>query len=78
MGRELDLGFRIFQMRQTISAKEMDALLRALQDPEILRTIIEYGDMDRPGILVKKLLRKPAILRCAAPLFRSGLLSLFR
>jgi flavin-dependent dehydrogenase len=78
MGRELDLGFRIFQMRQTISAREMDALLRALQDPEILHTIIEYGDMDRPGILVKKLLRKPAILRCAAPLFRSGLLSLFK
>ncbi len=31
MGRELDLGFRIFQMRQTISAQEMDALIRALE-----------------------------------------------
>jgi digeranylgeranylglycerophospholipid reductase len=78
VGRELDLGFRIFQMRQTISAQEMDALIQALSDPEIVRTIVAYGDMDRPGVLVKKLLRKPAILRCAAPLFRSGLLSLFR
>ena len=78
MGRELDLGFRIFQMRQTISAQEMDALIRALRDPEIVRTIVAHGDMDRPGVLVKKLLRKPAILRCAAPLFRSGLLSLFK
>jgi geranylgeranyl reductase family protein len=78
IGRELDLGFRIFQMRQNISAHEMDALIRALDDPDIVRTIVEYGDMDRPGVLVKKLLRKPAILRCAAPLLRSGLLSLFK
>jgi digeranylgeranylglycerophospholipid reductase len=77
MGRELDLGFRIFQMRQTISAREMDAFIRALSDPEVVRTIVAYGDMDRPGVLVKKLLLKPAILRCAAPLLRSGLLSLF-
>jgi len=77
MGRELDLGFRIFQMRQTISAREMDALIRALSDPEVVRTIVAYGDMDRPGVLVKKLLFNPAILRCAAPLLRSGLLSLF-
>jgi digeranylgeranylglycerophospholipid reductase len=78
IGRELDLGFRIFQVRQTLSAQEMDALIRALGDPDIVRTIVEFGDMDRPGILVRKLLRKPAILRCAAPLLRSGLLSLFR
>ena len=51
---------------------------RDLYDPDIIRTIVEYGDMDRPGILVKKLLRKPAILRCAAPLLRSGLLSVFK
>jgi digeranylgeranylglycerophospholipid reductase len=78
MGRELDLGFRIFQMRQKISAEEMDALIRALNDPDIVRTIVKYGDMDRPGGLVKKLLFKPAILRCAAPLVRSGLQSLFQ
>jgi hypothetical protein len=65
-------------MRQNISAHEMNALIRALDDPDIIRTIVAYGDMDRPGVLVKKLLRKPAILRCAAPLLRSGLLSLFK
>jgi digeranylgeranylglycerophospholipid reductase len=77
IGRELDLGYRIFLMRQKISATDMDAIIRALDDPDILRTIVEYGDMDRPGILVKKLLKKPAILRCAAPFIRSGLFSLF-
>jgi digeranylgeranylglycerophospholipid reductase len=78
IGRELDLGFRIFQIRQNISAGDMDTLIQALDDPDIKRTIVEYGDMDRPGVLIRKLLRKPALLRCAAPLLRSGLLSLFR
>jgi geranylgeranyl reductase family protein len=78
LGRELDLGFRIFQMRQNLSAGDMDLLIRALDDPEIKRIIIENGDMDRPGVLVRKLLRKPALLKCAGPIIRSGLLSLFR
>jgi digeranylgeranylglycerophospholipid reductase len=77
MGWDLELGFRIFQMRQKISEDEMDALIRALKDPDILDTIVKYGDMDRPGSLIKRLLLKPAILRCAAPLIRSGLQSLF-
>jgi geranylgeranyl reductase family protein len=78
IGHELDFGFRIFQMRQKISAPDMDVLIRALNDPEIIRTIVEYGDMDRPGVLIKKLLCKPAMLRCAAPLIRSVLLSLLQ
>jgi digeranylgeranylglycerophospholipid reductase len=78
LGRELDLGFRIFKMRQNLSAGDMDTLIRILNDPEIKRIIIEDGDMDRPGVLVRKLLRKPALLKCAAPIIRSGLLSLFR
>jgi len=78
LGRELDLGFRLFHLRQKISATEMDALIQALNDPDIIRTITEYGDMDRPGTLIKKLMVKPGILRCAPPLLRSGLRSLFR
>jgi geranylgeranyl reductase family protein len=77
MGWDLELGFRLFQMRQKISEDDMDALIRALQDPDILDTIVKYGDMDRPGSLIKRLLLKPAILRCAGPLIRSGLQSLF-
>ncbi|MDD1699865.1 MAG: NAD(P)/FAD-dependent oxidoreductase [Methanoregula sp.] len=77
IGRELDLGFRLFRLRQKISAYDMDALIRGLNDPDIIRTIVDYGDMDRPGKLVKKLLGKHAMLRCAGPLIRTGLQSLF-
>ncbi len=76
-GRELDLGYRLFEMRQKISVKDTDALLQALNTPSILRTIEESGDMDRPGILIKKLLVNPAILRLAGPLLHAGLHTLF-
>jgi digeranylgeranylglycerophospholipid reductase len=76
-GRELEFGYRLFGMRQKMSAEDTDALIQALNTPPILRTIEEYGDMDRPGVLIKKLLVNPAILRLLRPLIRTGLHTLF-
>jgi geranylgeranyl reductase family protein len=76
-GRELELGFRLFELRQKMSAEDTDALIRALNTPPIIQMIEEHGDMDRPGILIKKLLLNPAMLRLAGPLFQAGLHSLF-
>jgi geranylgeranyl reductase family protein len=76
-GRELALGYRLFSLRQRMPAGDCDALIRALDTP-VIRTLIEqYGDMDRPSVLVKKLLATPAIFRIAGPLFRAGLSGLF-
>ncbi|MCX6681715.1 MAG: NAD(P)/FAD-dependent oxidoreductase [Methanoregula sp.] len=77
IGRELEIGFRFFEMRQKLSSQDIDQLIRSLNDPGILSTIVRYGDMDRPGVLVKKLMRNPAMLRCMGPLIRTGLRSLF-
>lgn len=76
-GHELEAGYGLFTLRQKLGREDMDALILAMRDPEIIRTIEEYGDMDRPGNLVKKLLLKPAILRFIGPLLRSGLRSVF-
>jgi geranylgeranyl reductase family protein len=76
-GRELELGYHLFGMRQKMSPEDTDALIRALNTPSIIRTIEEYGDMDRPGILIKKLLLNPSILRLVGPLVQAGLHSLF-
>ena len=76
-GRELELGFRLFGIRSKMTAAETDRFILALQDPGILRTIGEFGDMDRPGILIKKLLLMPAMVRLLGPLLKTGLLSLF-
>jgi flavin-dependent dehydrogenase len=75
-GRELDIGFLLFQLRQRIHPDEMDALVVAMKDSDIVRTIVEYGDMDRPSVLAKRLLLKPSLLRLLGPLVRSGIRSI--
>ena len=76
IGRELELGFRIFEMRQKMTPEEIDQIIRALNDQEVLSAIVQYGDMDRPGMLVKKLLKKPELLALIGPLLKSGIRSL--
>jgi flavin-dependent dehydrogenase len=76
-GRELDIGFLLFGLRQRIRPGEMDDLVVAMNDPDIVRTIEEYGDMDRPSVLAKKLLLRPSLLRLLGPLLRSGIPSLW-
>jgi flavin-dependent dehydrogenase len=78
IGRELELGFRIFDLRQKMTQEEIDRLIRALTDPAILSTIVQHGDMDRPEKLVRELMFKPAIIRCLGPLLSSGIRSFFR
>lgn len=76
-GHELEAGYRLFRLRQKLAGEDIDALIHALNDPEIISTIEEHGDMDRPGKLVKKLLLKPAVLRLLRPLLSTGLRSLW-
>jgi len=76
-GRELETGYRLFEARQKISKEDTDALVRALSTPSILRTIEQFGDMDRPSVLIKRLLASPAIFRLAGPLLQAGLHTLF-
>ena len=77
IGRDLALGLAVFRMRQRIGPAEMDRLVKALSDPAIVATICEYGDMDRPGRLIKELMKKPALYRLSPMAIRCGL-GLFR
>lgn len=77
IGRELALGYRLFRMRQNLSSEDIDGMIRAFGDKDILDAIVQYGDMDRPGKLVGMLVKKPALLRWLSPLLASGIRSLF-
>jgi digeranylgeranylglycerophospholipid reductase len=71
-GKELDIGMKALKMRQKMTPEEIDRLCRALDDPDLIATIVEHGDMDRPGTLLRKLALKPALARAMGILFASG------
>ncbi len=56
LGRELGIGMKIHDFMGGLSDAELDDLLGSMNTPAILDMITEYGDMDHPSILIKKLL----------------------
>jgi len=70
-GRELDIGMKALRLRQRMTPEEIDRLCRALDSPDVIRAIVEHGDMDRPASLLRKLALKPAVVRAMGILFAS-------
>jgi hypothetical protein len=64
-------------MRRNLGREDLDRIIQALKEPSILAAIVEHGDMDRPGTLIKKLLLNPAMIPVLKPLILSGIRSLF-
>lgn len=61
-GRELDLGLKALQLRQTLTPQEIDMAIDALDTPEIRDLIVSAGDIDRPSSLLPKLITKPELI----------------
>ncbi|MGC9435195.1 MAG: geranylgeranyl reductase family protein [Methanomicrobiales archaeon] len=76
-GRELEIGMRLFSLRQHLGPEQIDRILRALDDPAVIRTIIERGDMDRPAALVTALAAHPPLLRAAGTIFLAAVKNVF-
>lgn len=76
-GQELALGYRLYKMRQNLPLGTVDRLLLAMDTPEIIREIVQHGDMDRPGKIAGILLKNPSLFRFLSPLLVSGIRSLF-
>ncbi len=56
IGKELSMGMRIHDFIKGLSDSELDELLGAMNTSSILETITEYGDMDHPSVLIRKML----------------------
>lgn len=57
LGRELEIGMRVNKLLNRMSQYELDEALNFLaRKPELLRTIEEHGDIDRPSILIARML----------------------
>jgi digeranylgeranylglycerophospholipid reductase len=77
-GRELDLGFRMFRLRQQITPVEMDRLVQILNDPGVIRDIMEYADMDRPGAIFRRILQNPKVYPVLGILFKKAVANILK
>ena len=75
IGRELAVGLRIHRWFAGLDDEELDRFIDLLSDPEIVRVIEDFGDMDKPSILLKKFfdLPKMKVAALILSLIRSGL-----
>ena len=71
VGAELAKAARLRRSFRAMSDRMVDDLIVTLDDPELLDTIVQEGDIEFPSRLVRALLRKsPRLLRLAGPLLR--------
>jgi len=76
VGRELATGWRIRQTLNALSDADLNELIAVLNDKRMLEIITQYGDMDRPSIVLRKLLlstKAPRLLKLIGPMLRASL-----
>ncbi len=57
LGRELEIGMRVNKLLNRMSAEDLEEVVGFMaRKPEILKTIETHGDIDRPSILMLKML----------------------
>jgi flavin-dependent dehydrogenase len=78
IGKMLESGFRFFRLRKQLSADDISRLVRVLDEPDIIDAIVRYGDMDNPGPLIWKLMKKPSVIASLGPLLLPGFLALLQ
>jgi geranylgeranyl reductase family protein len=75
IGRELSIGLRVHEAWNRLSDEDFNDVVAALDDEKILDIITCYGDMDRPSIVLRRLLlstKAPRLLALVKPLIRVG------
>lgn len=59
IGRELDVGMRVNKLLNRMSDQELDEVIGYLASkPGLIKTIEEHGDIDRPSVLMAKMVPK--------------------
>jgi digeranylgeranylglycerophospholipid reductase len=57
LGRELEIGMRANRLLNRMSPEQLDEAFGFLaKKPELIRTIEDYGDIDRPSVLMARML----------------------
>ena len=56
LAKELDIGMKIHDYMGKLEDNQLNELIGSLNTPSILNMITEYGDMDHPSVLTRKLM----------------------
>jgi len=56
LAKELDIGMKIHDYMGKLEDNQLNELIGSLNTPSILNTITQYGDMDHPSVLMRKLM----------------------
>ena len=56
LGKELEIGMKIHDYMGKLEDRQLNDLIGSLNTPSILNTITDYGDMDHPSVLMRKLM----------------------
>ena len=62
-GKELEIGMKVHDHIGKLEDRQLNELIASLNTPSILETITEYGDMDHPSVVLKKLVLSGNSLR---------------
>jgi digeranylgeranylglycerophospholipid reductase len=76
IGRELETGLRIRDGLNKLSDDDLNYIARTLDDEQMLEIVSNYGDMDRPSIVLRKLLlstKAPRLLKLIRPMIKLGI-----
>lgn len=63
LAKELDIGMKIHDYMGRLEDNQLNELIGSLNTPSILNMITEYGDMDHPSVLMRKMLFSGNTLR---------------
>jgi flavin-dependent dehydrogenase len=77
VGSELETGLRIREVLNRLSDDDLNFLIRTLDDEKMLELISRYGDMDRPSVVIRKLLfstKAPRLLKLLRPMIKLGII----
>lgn len=77
-GREIEMGLNFLKVRRTFTTDEVDSAISALNNPEVLKIITESGDIDRPSVLFRQLIKRPELLALGGKMGMKTLFRLFR
>ncbi|OKY79134.1 MAG: Geranylgeranyl reductase flavoprotein [Candidatus Methanohalarchaeum thermophilum] len=64
IGKELEIGWKLNKLFFGLQDKKYDRIFDKINDPEVIKTIEDYGDIDYPSKLFFKLLKnKPSLIK---------------